>query len=318
MRRAAEHCAELTRDLLAVAKRTPTQPRPVDCSEVIGEVVALLGVSLPDSVDLRVDIEEGTLPLHADPTQLRRVLTNLLVNARDAVTDGGRIDLRVRNAPPCDEEGRQRRVELEIQDTGVGMDRETRDHVFDPFFTTKSVGEGTGLGLSIVYGIVESHGATIEVDSEPDKGTCFRLCWPADESVRPDKGEAPCEPMAAEGHETVLLVEDEAGVRRLVRRTLEKRGYRVIEAEDGDVALERQLEHPGEIHLALLDFTMPGRDGVQTLEALRAREPGLIAILMSGHLDRDGLGGPKVEATFLPKPFSPDQLAATLREVLDA
>jgi two-component system cell cycle sensor histidine kinase/response regulator CckA len=317
LRGAAEHCAELTRDLLAVAQRTPTQPRPVDVRAIITDVVRLHGASLSSAVDLRVEVDGDMLALRADPTQLKRVVTNLFINARDAVGAEGRIEICARNAVPSSPGDEQRWVALEVRDDGAGMDAETRDHIFDPFFTTKALGRGTGLGLSIVYGIVELHGASIEVESQPGQGTCFRLRWPADEAaVRPERT-ATSERSALEGSETILLVDDEEGVRRLARRGLELQGYRVIEAEDGVQGLFRYREHAGEIDLAVVDFSMPGRNGIQLIAALREQEPTLPAILVSGYIDRDSLGGPRVEAEFLPKPFRPDQLAALVRETLD-
>jgi CheY-like chemotaxis protein len=175
----------------------------------------------------------------------------------------------------------------------------------------------TGLGLSIVFGIVELHGAGIEVESQPGQGTCFRLRRPADEVVQRADTTSGDDPSPVRGHEAILLVDDEESVRRLARRGLELHGHHVIEATNGSQALERYRENPSSIDLALVDFTMLGRDGVQIIRALREHTPQLPAISMSGYLNRDGLGGPEIDAVLLPKPFRPDELAATVRRTLD-
>jgi PAS domain S-box-containing protein len=305
---AAEHCAELTRGLLAFARQTPTAPRPVSLERMLHEMEGLVGPSLPPDAKLEVRLAPGTHPVLADPAQIRRVLMNLAVNARDALEDDGQIRVEARNVPG-------RRVEIAISDTGVGMEPHTRAHIFDPFFTTKPVGEGTGLGLAIVYGIVEAHGASIEVESEPGRGTRFRILWPAvpGESV-PDPEPTPA-PIRG-GDELVLVADDEPVVRRLVRTTLERHGYRVLEAGDGDEALALASAH--EVAAAVLDLSMPRRGGREALAAMRARRPGLPAVLMSGRLTGEDVGTARERLVVLPKPFRPAELARAIRDALDA
>jgi CheY-like chemotaxis protein len=208
-----------------------------------------------------------------------------------------------------------RYVEIEVHDTGEGISPQCRERIFDPFFTTKGVGQGTGLGLAIVYGIVRSHNGWIEVDSQPGS-TTFRICLPALSDALPQ--EAPPEATIELRHDAgcVLAVDDEPGVLRLIRHTLGRLGYRVLEASSGDEAIELMATHAGEVDLLVLDYAMPGRDGITTLFELRRLSPDLPVLLASGLTERLA----EIETTphlrLLPKPFRPDDLAAAVHELL--
>ncbi len=313
---AAEHCTELTRGLLDFARQAPIAPQSVAMDKVVHDVEALLRASLAPDVALRIDVVPGAFA-HADPAQLRRVLTNLALNARDAVGARGEIEIAVRLAASNGKEGSTTPfLEILVGDTGSGMDESTLERVFDPFFTTKPHGQGTGLGLAIVARIVESHGASIEVESQRGRGTRFRILWPAAIEV-PREVEAAAPPVAG-GHECVLLAEDEPAVRRLARAALERHGYRVLEAGDGDEAVALFEQHRSAIDLVVVDFAMPRRNGLDVIATVRADARSIPAVLMSGQgsLERDTALPERVIA--LEKPFRPDALASAVRRALDS
>jgi CheY-like chemotaxis protein len=260
-----------------------------------------------------------------DPVQVEQVLMNLVINARDAMPDGGRLSVETR---ACRfDEGFARRhawaragefVELRVTDTGVGIAEETLQKIFDPFFTTKEPGKGTGLGLAMVYGIVSQHDGLINVESAPGRGATFRVLFPAMEGAAdPLPPRAPA--AARAGHETILLAEDDEMVRELVVRTLEGHGYRVLTAADGEAALRIFEAHAGEIAIAIVDAIMPRLGGREVYQALRRRRPTLPFLLVSGYsmnviderfVREEGLA-------FVQKPFSPADLARRVRELLD-
>jgi len=315
---AARLCADLTEGLLAFARRSRAEPRAVDAAQVLRDVERWLFATLPEGVSVRIETEPGLRPALADPVQLKRALTNLAANARDALGGSGTILLEASNAP--DEarvapEGGEGWIEIRVRDSGVGMDEATRERIFDPFFTTKSFGKGSGLGLAVVYGTVTAHGGSIEVESAPGAGTTFRLRWPA--ARRAVDSAAAARLTAARGSETVLLADDEPAVRAIARKALESSGYRVIEAEDGREAVALFGRHRGEIDAALIDLAMPGLDGRAVLEALRRQAPELPGVLMSGHIAREiGLSLPP-GVTVLPKPFGIAQLTRAVRVAID-
>jgi signal transduction histidine kinase/ActR/RegA family two-component response regulator len=310
---AAEHCAELTRGLLDLARQGPVTPQPVAVEKLLREVEALLRASLPPDVQLHVHAVPGAFA-HADPAQLRRVLTNLALNARDAVGARGEIEIAAAFAPRGSD-AEPPRLLLRVRDTGAGMDADTLERLFDPFFTTKPAGQGTGLGLAIVDRIVASHGAAIEVASELGRGTEFRLLWPVATEV-PRAAESRADASAA-GPECVLLAEDEPAVRRLARSSLERRGYRVLEACDGDEAIALFEKHRDEIDLLVLDLAMPRRSGLEALAAIRESVPEIGAVLTSGHGGLDDPTALPAHTVALPKPYRPDDLATAIRTALD-
>lgn len=310
---AAEHCAELTRGLLDLARQAPVAPQPVAVDKLLREVEALLRASLAPDVQLRVAVE-ARLRAHADPAQLRRVLTNLALNARDAVGAHGAIEISARAAPERSTPEAPW-LELSVRDDGTGMDAHTLERVFDPFFTTKPAGQGTGLGLAIVYRIVESHGASIEVESEPGRGTLFRVFWPA--ALEATRSESATPEAVANGRECVLLAEDEPAVRRLARAALERRGYRVLEASDGEEAVALFAAQHDAIDALVLDLAMPRRGGLEVLALARATCPRVPAVLMSGHGGLDDDTALPAQVVPLVKPFRPDDLSNALRRALD-
>jgi PAS domain S-box-containing protein len=317
---AAEHCADLTRGLLAFARRAPSEPRASDVEEVARAVERVLRATLPSRVRCTLEAEPGLSPALVDPTQLQQILLNLCVNARDAIPGEGTIQLSIRNREVSDSEARElgaeacEHVEICVRDDGVGMDAATRARAFDPFFTTKPLGAGTGLGLAVVYGLVRSHGGTIGIESEPGRGTTIRVLLPVASALPAPSPRGPAEPGGARG-ELVLLAEDEPAVRRVAAGALRRAGYRVLEAADGAEAVARARGGPGPLNLAILDLAMPRLDGLRTLEALRGQQPGLPVLLISGHFPAE-LAAP-AGVQLLAKPFEPEELTARVRALLD-
>ncbi len=311
LERAALHCAELTRDLLDFSRRTPPEPDAVDLGELLREVEGVVRPELPPGIALSLAVDPGLGPLAADRGQLRRVLLNLILNARDAVGDRGRIEVRARRRP----KGPEDTAEIEVRDDGPGMAEEVRLRIFEPFFTTKPLGRGTGLGLAIVYGIVESHGGRIEVESEPGDGTRFLIAWPL--AAAPGSRPEPL-PGLDRAVGRVLVAEDEPVVRDLARRALEAVGFRVDAVEDGAEAL-RALGTSGEPYRALvLDLDMPRVDGARVLEVMTERGIELPTLLISGNPGRAGQVPLATGRPMLAKPFGLERLARAVLELLGA
>jgi PAS domain S-box-containing protein len=323
IREAAHRAARLTTQLLAFSRKQVLQPRVLDMNLVVGEAERMLRRVLPVDVALLAALDPAVGCVRADPGQLEQVLMNLVVNARDAMPSGGAIvietaalDLDAPDATRAPGLPPGRWIVLRVRDTGVGMDAATRARIFEPFFTTKEAGKGTGLGLSTVYGIVEQSGGMVQVDSTPGEGSVFHVYLPrAEEELSPD-GDEPAITLPG-GHETVLLAEDEAGVRASVRRILEKHGYEVHEASNGVQALRVRDELEGKLDLLLTDVVMPEMGGFELASRLRARHPGLKVLLMSGYPDGAGFA-PPLGAAFLGKPFTAESLVRRVRELLDA
>jgi PAS domain S-box-containing protein len=319
---AADRAAVLTSQLLAFSRRQVVQPKLLDINHVVSNLEKMLRRVIGEHIVLSTVLDPDVARVKADPGQIEQVLMNLAINARDAMPGGGRLAIETASvafrktgdasAAPT------RHVRLSVADTGEGMDAHTRARVFEPFFTTKGRGKGTGLGLSMVYGIVKQHGGEIVVESEPGAGARFHIYLPAVEEQ--PNAPAPDGPLqeASQGTETILLVEDEAGVRHLARDILRAAGYRVLEAADGQEAW-RIAEGEALIHLLLTDLIMPRMGGRELAERLLERR-SLSIIFMSGYTDDviayQGELGP--DAAFVQKPFAPDALAHKVREVLDA
>ena len=312
LEKAALHCAELTRDLLDFSRRTPPEPEAVDLGGLLRELEASLRPELPPGVELVLAVDPELGPLAADRAQLRRVVLNLVLNARDAVAGGGRIEVAAGRAPGASGDT----AEIRIRDDGAGMPEEVRLRIFEPFYTTKPLGRGTGLGLAIVYGIVESHGGRIEVESEPGEGTCFRITWPLAASVERRHPEPL--PALARGAGRVLVAEDEPVVRDLARRALEAAGFSVDAVEDGAEALDA-LDAPGSGYRALvLDLDMPRVDGAAVLEAMARRGIELPTLLISGNPGRAGQAPLAAARPMLAKPFGLEGLARAVLELVGA
>jgi signal transduction histidine kinase len=322
---AANRAASLTRQLLALSRRQVLQPRVLDLNQTVQEMEKMLRRVIGEDVTLSSRMEPALGHVEADAGQVTQVLLNLAVNARDAMPTGGSLTIETANVELDDEYVRGKlRVEsgryimLAVSDTGVGMDAETRARIFEPFFTTKEVGKGTGLGLSTVYGIVKQSGGHVWVYSEPGHGTTFKVYLPRVDA--PVVAETVRVAAPSTGRETVLLTEDEAAVRVLARRTLERAGYQVLEADGGEAALRLAESHAGTIHLLLSDVVMPGIGGRELAERLQRQRPDVALLFMSGYTDDAILRhGMLVEGTpFLEKPFTPAGLREKVRAVLDA
>lgn len=324
VRAAADRGAELVQRLLAFTRQQVPVSRAADVREVVQRAQRLLLPLLGQAVLLEVDVELGLPPVPLDPAQLEQALVNLAVNARDAMPDGGRLSvtavLREAGAAelPPDLAGPGPWVELVVADDGVGMDAVTRARVFEPFFTTKGPGQGTGLGLSTVYGLVVQAGGAVTVESEPGAGATFRLLLPADDGSPSGEPATVRERPLPGGTETVLVVEDDPAVRRLLVQSLEAQGYRVRCAAHAAEALELAEREP-DLHALVSDVVMPGMDGPSLAARLRTQRPSLRVLLISGFSPEgwpDGLDGHQ-GVRFLQKPFGLRELADTLREVLD-
>jgi two-component system, cell cycle sensor histidine kinase and response regulator CckA len=301
------------------------RPTVVDVNVVIRDIERILHRVIGEHITMRTSLDPGLAPVLADPSQLDQVIMNLAVNARDAMPGGGRITIETANVP-LDSELAQVHPEarpggyvlVAVSDTGTGLSPEAKAHLFEPFFTTKEVGKGTGLGLATVYGIVRQSGGFIGVDSTPGRGTKFRIYLPRAETPASAPVTSPAAAStAARGVGTVLVVEDEAGVRHLARDVLRRCGYRVLEASDGSEAL-RLVEKEGKIDLLLTDVVMPGMSGAELAEKFRALRPEARVLYASGYAD-EALGShglPTQGVPYLQKPFEPDDLVRRVRELL--
>ncbi|MCG8590351.1 MAG: PAS domain S-box protein [Proteobacteria bacterium] len=325
IRQASERAATLTRQLLAFSRRQSVTPRVVDLNAVVAGLEDLLRRVLGEDVELQTDFRARRSALRADPGQLEQVLVNLAVNARDAMPEGGTLCVRITTPTFLPGEIQALKlakapfyVSLAVSDTGLGMDETTRAHIFDPFFTTKDVGKGSGLGLAIVFGIVEQWGGAIRVESAPGLGARFELVLPGTVDALPGSRDLQ-DPAAEGGDETILVVEDESAVRRLVRRLLESAGYRVLEAQDGVQALEVARAHPQSLDLVLSDLVMPHMGGLELARRLRKLDPELRILFLSGYPRDHGSAEWRdfQDTRVLQKPFSADVLLSEIRQALD-
>jgi PAS domain S-box-containing protein len=309
--RAAERASRLTNQLLVFSRHERVPHRAVDVAEVLGGLTSLLARTLGEHVSLYTDVERPLRCVEADPSQIEQVLVNLAVNARDAMQGGG--ELRISLANVASGLDGADAVRLTVRDTGTGMQPEVVERAFEPFYTTKPKGEGTGLGLATVYGIVTQAHGTIEIDSAPGAGTTIEVLLPATDAVAPDESTPDNGEAGAPNGETILVVEDEAAVRRLTCRILTRAGYNVLEAENGDLAVGTWGEHPGEIDLLVTDVVMPGMSGKELAEQL-----GTEPVFMSGYTDdvtlRHGVKGPRL----VQKPYDAKTLLSAVRSALDA
>ncbi len=324
--KAGKRAAVLTRQLLAFSRQQILDPHVVDVNALVVNLERMLHRLIGEHIELKTSLAPGLGAVRADPGQLEQAIVNLVVNARDAMPQGGLLTIETANTD-LDSSYAETHVpaqpgayvRLAITDTGTGMDAATRAHLFEPFFTTKPPGKGTGLGLATVYGIVKQSGGYIWAYSELGHGTTFKIYLPrvaaAAEPREPSSGVA----QSSRGSETVLVVEDQAEVRTLARRALERRGYAVLEAWNGQEALGIAERHPSPIHLLVTDVVMPGMNGRELGAHVARQRPDMKVLYVSGYPDesvvRDGLVEPGL--AFLQKPFTQGTLARKVREVLD-
>ncbi len=322
IREAGERARDLTRHLLAFARRQVISPTAVDLGAMVAGSERLLQRLLGETIRLETSLAPSLWPVRCDPAQIEQVLFNLAVNARDAMPGGGTLSIETANLPADPGQpdlGGGDGVRLRVRDSGSGMSREVKDHLFEPFFTTKPSGRGTGLGLATVYGIVRQAGGQVRVESDPGKGTTFDVLLPRTAQASPraepvERSEAPG------GTETVLLVEDDPGVRDVATRALRSGGYRVIGAAGAAEAIASIRSEPTPPMVLVTDVIMPETTGRELADRLRAQQPDLRVLYLSGYA-QDVIGPHGVldpAESFLAKPFTPRSLLAKLREVIDA
>ncbi len=324
---AGERAAALTRQLLAFSRQQSLEPRVLSLNMVVAGMEDLLRRLLGEDVDLVVVLAPDVGRVKADPGQLEQVMTNLAVNARDAMPQGGQLTIETQNDTLDEDYARQHTVVvpagayilLTMTDSGVGMDETTLAHLFEPFFTTKGPGKGTGLGLSTVYGIVKQSGGFVWIESEVGQGTSVKIYLPrVTEAADIDLPKPTV--MSTSGTETILLVEDNAGLRKLTTRVLEPAGYTVLAAATGEEALRLLEQHDERVHLLLSDVVMPGMSGRHLAERLAGARPGMRVLYMSGYTSDTVVRHGVLEAqmAFLNKPFTGPALLRKVREVLDS
>jgi two-component system cell cycle sensor histidine kinase/response regulator CckA len=314
IRNAGDRGAELTRQLLAFSRKQVGQPRAMSLNSLIRESRGMLERVIGEDIELAVRLDPEAWTIRADRGQLHQVLMNLVVNAREAMPGGGVLTIETCNV----HEGAGDFLRLSVSDTGVGMDDRTRQHVFEPFFTTKRLSKGTGLGLSTVYGVVTQAGGHLAVSSEPGRGSVFNLCFPRLRAPASPEGAAGEPRMAVRAAGAVLLVEDQAEVRRLAGTILRNMGFTVLEAGDAGQAISVAEQFEGEIRMMLTDVIMPGMNGRELADRVAELRPRTKIVYMSGYTDRvmgiDGELDDTVE--YLQKPFTAAQLSATVYRVL--
>jgi len=322
---AAERAAQLTRQLLAFARREVIQPRVVDLNQVVTGVMQLLQRTLGEHVELITDLDPELSRVCADPGQVEQILVNLAVNARDAMPGGGKLTIETSNVGVDKEYAATHTrlppgqyTALKVSDNGTGMPREVADRAFEPFFTTKPKGEGSGLGLATIYGIVTQAEGNVRIYSEPGLGTTVTVLLPVTDELPAATGRAADHPELGQ-NELVLVVEDEPGLREVTRRILAGHGYQVITAADGPAAIKAAATHEGLIDMLLTDMIMPGMQGREVASRVRELQPGIAVLYMSGYthglLSSQGALEPGI--SLIEKPFSEAPLLHKIREVLD-
>jgi CheY-like chemotaxis protein len=323
--RAADRASALTRQLLAFSRLQVLQPHVMNLNDVVQDMGRLLPRLIGEDIELVIRTAEDLGAVRADASQMEQIIMNLVVNARDAMPEGGRLIIETSNIDlegtykarhPIVREGPY--VLLAVSDTGVGMDAETQAHIFEPFFTTKPQGKGTGLGLATVYGVVKQSGGFIWVYSELGRGTTFKIYLPRVDQPVDAPGSVPASTEAPRGTETILLTEDEQDVREVAREFLESGGYTVMEARDGAEALALAEKHKDEINLLITDMVMPRMTGLELAARLKEKQPGLRMLYMSGYSERAASESlqPDPSIRMLTKPFSRGALLRAVHELL--
>jgi len=324
--RAAERASELTRQLLTFSRKVESRLRPLDLNSEIRQTEKLLSRTLPKMIQIEILLADDLKTVRADPAQIEQILMNLAVNARDAMPNGGRLVIETENIS-LDEDYCETHlgadqgdyVLLTVSDTGHGMDRQTLRHIFEPFYTTKEIGKGTGLGLAMVYGLVKNHGGYITCYSEPGQGTILKIYLPVIDQGETRVGDKPGPERPGGGRETILLVDDEDNLRSLGRDVLQRFGYTVLTAPDGETAVALFNEKSEAIDLVILDLIMPGMGGRKCLEELIRLAPRVKIVVTSG-FSPNGSARELLEAgarSFIGKPYNVNQMLTTIRQVLD-
>jgi signal transduction histidine kinase/CheY-like chemotaxis protein/arsenate reductase-like glutaredoxin family protein len=322
---ASDRATHLTQGMLAFSRKQAIHLRPDDLNRIIGQIEKLLRRLISEEIELVIVLNDEPLPVVVDAGQIDQIMLNLATNARDAMENTGILTIETSSvelsadfvaAHGYGAAGRYAR--LAVSDTGMGMDDATRAHIFEPFFTTKEVGKGTGLGLAIVYGIVKQHSGYIEIDTEPGKGTTFNIYFPLQQKDALPGQQADAPQVSLHGTGTVLVVEDSPEVRKLTRQILESHGYQVIEAVDGQDAVEKFLEHQEAVKLVIMDVVMPRMNGKEAFAEIDKIRPGTKVLFTSGYtpddVNRKGIRFEK--DNFLAKPSSPQALLRKVRDLL--
>ena len=324
IQQAAGRSTQLTAQLLAFSRKQLLQPEPLDLSDVVRELAPSLRRLIREDIAFVTDGCRPGAQVYVDRTQAEQALMNLCANARDAMPNGGRlevstdvVDVGAEQAAGRGEPGRY--AVLTVTDDGVGMDEETSSRIFEPFYTTKEVGNGTGLGLSMVYGFAQQSGGWVELKSSPGSGAVFRVLLPHGAAIEQHAPISPRPGGPTDGHETVLVVEDDQFVRELEVETLRRHGYRVLAPRDPEEALTIGRGHPGPIHLLVSDVVMPGMSGPELCRHLQQARPDIRVLFVSGYSENSLVdrGVVRRGTHLLPKPFTPDDLARMARQVLD-
>ena len=324
--KSGDKAASLTRQLLAFSRKQVIKPEVLDFNELLTGIEKMLARLIGEDVELLMIPEPALWQVEVDPGQMEQVIMNLAINARDAMPRGGKLTIETANMDLDEsyfyEHGIKNEpgpyVILAVSDTGSGLDKETQKHIFEPFFTTKEVGKGTGLGLSTVYGIVKQNNGFVWVYSEPGQGSTFKVYLPGAEGDADSEEKQRLPVIELGGSETVLIVEDDDGLRKFAQNALQQHGYRVLDAENGEDALKVGKAHEGPIHLMITDVVMPRMGGKEAAERLQSLYPQMKVIYMSGYTDNaivhHGVLAPGLN--FLQKPFSAEGLARKVREAL--
>jgi CheY-like chemotaxis protein len=327
IQKAGERATRLTQQLLAFSRKAVVESRVLDLNALVTDTEKMMRRLIGEDIMLTTVLAPTLGRIKGDPGQIEQVIVNLVVNSRDAMSQGGKLTIETRDVEfdidytmmhPRVKPGRY--VMLGVTDTGIGMTKETQSHMFEPFYTTKGLGKGTGLGLAMIYGIVTQGGGHFEVHSELGRGTSFKVYFPSvDESLPIGRKSSHGAHDAPRGDETILLVEDEEAVRKITKITLQSLGYTVLEAANGREALHLCEQHPDPIHLMITDVVMPEIGGRQVAEILATCRPQTKVLFISGYTDdavvRHGIQ--QSEAAFLQKPFKAASLAKKVRAVLD-
>jgi PAS domain S-box-containing protein len=326
IQQASARATTLTRQLLAFSRKQHLELKVVDINAVVSDMERLLRPLIGENIELTTSLSSSTGCTRADASQLEQVIMNLVVNSKDAMPNGGKITMRTASVILDDSYRAENTfikcgpyVMLSVGDTGEGMTRDTQARIFEPFFTTKEKGKGTGLGLSTAYGIIKQSAGYVFVQSEVGRGTVFTIYLPRVDEPSEALSPVPAIIAASGGSETILLVEDEDSVRQLVRETLESRGYRVLEAANGEAALAIAARHTEPIHLVVTDLVMPGLSGHELIHQLLPTRPDAKVLYLSGYAE-DAISSPSDNAeapkAFLQKPFTLQNLSRKVREVL--